>query len=217
MLLDERYRPYTGQPARVENICGSFTERVETRNLQGVLVNTRNKFGCQREVFSLYGNVSIGRGRTTFMGARNAYCIGRLADALALSSHRNVVYMAVLCAKTGKRIQVRSSGLLEARLSNSWGHYLRVEARMYDHTNTVRMSIRHFMDPLAEGDDTHGRQETTFALAPAYRPLKNNWTITGRGTVMARFTWTGVEWTSECEAACLALCDRVVQRCLTFD
>jgi hypothetical protein len=31
---------------------------------------------------------------------------------------------------------------------------------------------------------------------------------------MVRFTWKAVEWTRECEAACLALCDRVITQCL---
>lgn len=211
IMLDERYRPYKGQPAKVENICGAFTEMVSTENLKGVLTETNNQFGRQKEVFCLYGNVAINKGKATFMGARNAQSVERLADALALSSSRNVVHMVVMCAKTGKRIQVRSSGLLECRLTNAWGHYLRIENRMYDHTNTVRMSVRNFVDPVQEG------AMPTFALDAAFRPDKNNWTITGRGTVMARFAWVRVEWTPECEAACLALCDRVVQRCLTFD
>jgi hypothetical protein len=211
VMLDERYRPYKGQAARVENICGAFTEMISTEHLKGVLTETNNQFGRQKEVFSLHGNVSISKGKATFMGARNAQSIDRLADALGLSSPKNVAHMVVICAKTGKRIQVRSSGLLECRLTNSWGHYLRIENRMYDHTNTVRMSVRHFVDPIPDGTTP------TFALDAAYRPDKNNWTITGRGTVMARFAWVSIEWTPECEAACLALCDRVVKRCLTFE
>lgn len=216
IMLDERYKPYRGQHAKVENLCGAFTEMVHTPNLQGVLMDTQNQFGRQKEAFCLHGNVAINKGKASFMGARNARSLERLAGALALSSPRNVVHMAVMCAKTGRRIQVRSSGLLESRLSSRWGNFLRIENRLYDHTNTVRMSVRQFVDPVP-GGATDESPEPTFALAAAFRPDKNNWTITGRGTVMARFAWIQVEWTPECEAACLALCDRVVQRCLAFN
>lgn len=211
ILLDERYRPYKGQSARVENLCGYFCEMVFSANLKGVLMETQNQFGRQKEAFCLHGNISIGKGKASFMGTRNVRSLEKLAATLALSSPKNIVHMAVMCAKTGRRIQVRSSGLLECRLTEEWGDFLRVENRLYDHTNTVRMSVRQFMDPPKDGTREH-----TFTLAAPFRPDKNNWTITGRGTVMARFAWVGVHWTRECEAACLALCDRVVKRCLTF-
>jgi hypothetical protein len=109
-------------------------------------------------------------------------------------------------------MQVSASGLLENVLLNRYARHLRVEGRMYDHTNTVRLSIHTFCadpdaDPSAEG---------VFYLPRACWPDRNDWTVTGRGTVMTRFTWrkNRVEWTRECEAHCLALCDRVMASCL---
>lgn len=108
VLLDERYAPYEVQTARVENLCGSFTEHVSPGELPGVLFHTMSQFGRRREVFSVHGNVAIHQNKAAFMGVRSADGLGKLASALNLSSARNVTHMAVFCAKLGKRVQVCS-------------------------------------------------------------------------------------------------------------
>lgn len=202
VMLDERYRPYDVQPIRIENLCGSFTERVESSVLKGVVMNTVSPFGRQREVYTLHGNVTINQGRGSFMGAQSVAGLERLASMLDLSTSENVVHMAVICGKIGKRLQVSSSGLLETKL-NKFASNVRIEGRMYDHTNTVRLHVFKFED------------DGLFELARAFRPDKNDWTVTGRGTVMIRFTWKRVRWTAESEAACMRLCSRVVETCLS--
>ena len=202
VMLDGRYRPYTAQPPRVENLCGSFREAVQKQNIEGVLIQTQSEFGKQREVFSIHGNVTLNRGKAAFMGVRNMEAMEALAKGLGLSGASNAVHMAVICGKTGRRMQVKSSGLLENHLILRYKKNIRIEGRMYDHTNTVRMSITNFSD---DGG--------VFDLDKAFHPEKNDWTITGRGTVMIRFTWRQIEWTRESEAACLALCNRVILTC----
>lgn len=204
IMLDERYKPYCFQRARVENICGSFTERVECGNLKGALVDTQSQFGKQREVFNLHGNVTLNRaGKGSFMGVRGVMGIDKLASALQLSSAKNVVYMAVICGKIGKRVQVKSGGLLETKLLSKYMQNVRVEGRMYDHTNTVRMSVTQFSESPG-----------VFHLPSQFRPERNDWIITGRGTVILRFTWKKIEWTTECEEACISLCNRVIHECI---
>jgi hypothetical protein len=203
IMLDERYLPYPGKEARLENLCGSFTEQVCAADLQGVLVNTHTQFGRQKEVFNVHGNASIHRGKANFMGVRSMEALEALAKGLNLLSARNTVHMAVICAKIGKRVQVTSSGLLETRLSTAFTKNLRVEGRMYDHTNTVRLSVHTF--------STDGG---VFSLDKRFWPTKNDWTITGRGTVMVRLSWKQIEWSKECEEACLSFCDSILQTCL---
>ena len=200
IMLDERYKPYEVQRPRVENLCGSFIETVPSPNLKGVLVDTHNLFGRHKEVFNIHGNVTLSKGRGSFMGARDMAGLEKLASALGLSQSRCMVHMAVMAAKIGHRVQVKSSGLLESRLLSKFSEYVRVDGRMYDHTNTVRISIKKFTN--------------LFAIDEKFLPDKNDWTITGRGTVMIRFTWKKLEWTHECERACLALCERVIRECL---
>ena len=203
IMLDERYKPYSFQRVRVENVCGSFTERVDCNNLKGVLVNTQSQFGKQREVYHLHGNVTLSSGgKGSFMGARGVNSIEKLASSLELSNAKNFVHMAVICGKLGKRVQVKSGGLLETRLMSIHSQNIRVEGRMYDHTNTVRMSVHNFSE------------DGVFALPSQFQPERNDWIITGRGTVIIRFTWKRIEWTRESEEACLGLCNRVISACL---
>jgi hypothetical protein len=46
-------------------------------------------------------------------------------------------------------------------------------------------------------------------LPPAFRPDSNDWTVTGKGMVIIRMVWHGLEWTQEAEDACIRLCNRV--------
>jgi hypothetical protein len=201
ILLDERYTPYVAQEPRIENLCGCFTEEVSLEWLAGAVVSTNSNFGRQREVFHVHGNVAINNNKGLFMGVRDMRGLEKLATALALAHSGNLVHMAVICGKVGARMQVKSSGLLENRLLCHAKHIC-VEGRLYDHTNTVRMRVRGFTD------------EGIFALAKQFRPEKNDWTITGKGTVMIRFTWKKIEWTHECEAACLEVCSRIIDKCM---
>ena len=196
VLLDERYTPYTSQRARIENLCGSFAERVSCAGLEGVLIKTNTCFGRQKELFHLNGNVIVNQEKGSFMGARGFKGLEGLANELQLSSVRNSVHMVVLCSKLGKRVQVTSNGLLETSIISKAGDSVRIGGRLYDHTNTVRFTIQKF-----EG--------AVFELPAAFQPENNDWTITGKGTVMIRLTWKRVEWTLEAEEACLALANRV--------
>lgn len=140
ILLDDKYAPYDSQTARIENLCGSFTEYVQTAGLQTVISRT----GGQRELFHLHGNVSISQGRGSFLAVRGTHGLRLLSQALGLSSPRNVVHMVVLTSKLGRRVQVSSAGLLEACLGRQTG-VVRVMGRMYEHTNSVGFSIVRYL------------------------------------------------------------------------
>jgi hypothetical protein len=191
VLLDERYTPYGRQKSRIENICGTFVEYINTVGLESVV----KKSGTQKEVFHVQGNVVINQGKGAFMGVRSALGLERLSRVLSLESARNVVHMAVMTSKMGKRAQVSSKGLLETNLERHSGH-LRVEGRPYDNTNTVRFTILRFDEPQ-------------FKIAPELAPDNNDWMVTGKGMVIIRLTWRRIQWTREVERECLVMCDRV--------
>jgi len=213
VLLLPKYHPYSRQDSTITNICGTFRQFACIENVSGLIVDTSNLFGRQKEVFSIHGNVAIAHGKATFMGARGLGSLERLANTLRLEDARSTVHMAVLCARAGKRIQVRAGGKLESRLQSHHRGNISITAKGLDITNTVNMSVYRFCEPL-EGVPLQSDTQPTFAMAQRFRPDKNAWAITGRGTVHVRFSWTGVEWTMDCEEACLALCDRVVARCI---
>lgn len=106
IMLDERYSPYASQGARLENLCGVFKEPVAPLDIAPVLATTHTAFGCQKEVFNVHGNAAIHRGRASFMGVRSAEGLEGLARGLNLTSAGNAVHMAVMCGKTGERVQV---------------------------------------------------------------------------------------------------------------
>lgn len=191
ILLDDRYTPYSSQQARIENLCGSFSEYVHTAGLQNVI----SKVNGQCELFHLHGNVVINQGRGSFLAVRGMHGLECLSRAVNLASPRNVVHMVVLTSKIGKRVQVSSAGLLEACLARQTG-VIRVMGRMYEHTNSVGFSILRF-------------DKTPFFMPQEFRPDNNDWTVTGKGMVIIRLIWKSLEWTQACEDACLSMCDQV--------
>lgn len=193
ILLDERYTPYSKRGARIENLCGSFTESVHTGGLEKVLTKT----GTQRELYHLQGNVVVNQGKGAFMAARGMAGLVRLARTLNLSSPANVVHMAVITSKLGKRAQVTSGGLLESTLARH-SDLVRVKGRIYEHTNSVCFSVLRF-------------DRAPFILPAECAPDKNDWTVTGKGMLLIRLIWQRLDWTLETEQACLAFCDRATE------
>lgn len=196
VMLDARYTPYSSHPAQIENLCGSFVETATSDGLEPVVMANRTCVSRQRELYHLHGNITISRGRASFMGAKGVAGIERLARSLRIGSPECIVHMAIFCVKLGKRAQVTSCGLLETNMAR-WGYFLRCEGRLYEETNAVRFSIHRF-----EGD---------FAFPEQFRPDGNDWTVTGKGTVLVRLTWRRLAWTREAERECLAFCDRVAR------
>jgi len=137
ILLDDRYAPYEKQRARIENLCGSFTERVCTSGLELVRVRT----GMQYELFHQDGNVTVSQGKGSFLAVRCYEGIVSLARALQLDTPRNTVHMVVITSRIGRRAQVSNAGLLEASLARHRA-LVRVSGRMYEHTNSVGFSVR---------------------------------------------------------------------------
>ena len=198
IMLDARYTPYDPQPARIENLCGSFTEYAHTLEVGGIA--SRN--GTQKELFHIHGNIVVNQGKAAFMAARGMRCLERLARSLRLSTPSNVVHMAVITSRTGKRAQVTCAGLLEATLARH-EHQVRVRGRIYEQTNSVRFSVTSFKEP-------------PFQLPEDLIPDKNDWTVTGRGMIVTRLIWKRLEWSDENERACLRMCDAAtdwLQKC----
>lgn len=142
ILLDERYTPYDCQRARIENLCGSFTEFVSSSGLECVL----GRQAGQRELYHLHGNVVLNQGRAAFLAVRGIDGLEGLARALRIQSSSNVVHMVVLTSKIGKRAQVSSAGLLETLLHQQRGH-VRVVGRIYEQTNSVGFSLTRSSPP----------------------------------------------------------------------
>ena len=65
-----------------------------------------------------------------------------------------------------------------------------------DECNTARLEITSHTGP--------------FAIAPEVLPLTNDWTVTGRGAVIGRFTWAGLNWDERAERLVTEYSERVV-------
>ena len=117
-----------------------------------------------------------------------------LSRCLYLERPKNRVHMLVLTARLGKRVQVSKEGYMESVLAPHYGRFS-ITPRM-DEENSLRLEIASFTGP--------------FEIAPEVRPISNDWTVTGRGAVIARFTWEALDWDDGTEARVLEYSRRVV-------
>jgi beta-xylosidase len=70
-----------------------------------------------------------------------------------------------------------------------------VNNKLYEQSNMIHFQVKKF--------------EGTLSLPAHLQPVNNNWTVTGRGTVIARVTWKNMKWTRENEEIYLAFCRNV--------
>lgn len=213
--LHASHAPYARTRAQIENLCGYFAHYVDTSPLAQVgvqclapactttglnsspaqvVVQNSTSFGRQKELYHIEGNVTVHQGRASFMGARGHAGLSRLAKALRVESASFKVHMVVLCMKLGCRAHVTSGGLLEANLSR-WDRQIRVHGRILEQANILRFKIKAF-----DGE---------FRFQRDLIPDNNDWAVTGRGTVLARMTWSSLRWTPDREARIVEFTERV--------
>lgn len=194
VTLDERFAPHSQHPPRIENLCGYFTQYLDTRPFAPVLESRRSCFGQQQELYHLDGNVTVYQGRASFMGAQSTAGLERLAHTLRLEPGCFTVHMVVLCMKLGQRAHVACNGLLESNISR-WTQHIRVHGRILEQANIVRFRILQFTNE--------------FHFPTELCPGNNDWAVTGRGTVLARMTWHRLPWDQATEDQILDLARRV--------
>lgn len=197
VMLDERHAPYPRRGVAIENLCGMFLTYVEIGMLRGLVVDTITPFGVQHMLFHAEGNIVVDQGRGFFKACRSAAGLVELSECLYLETPRNRVHMLVLTARLGKRVQVESAGYLERSLSPHQGLF-RVTPPM-DETNHLRLEVKTHAGP--------------FDIDPAIRPLTNDWTVTGRGAVIGRFTWPqygALNWDSSVEEKIFKYSEHVI-------
>lgn len=197
VMLDERHAPYPRRGVSIENICGVFATYVEISALRGLIVDTITPFGVQHMLFHAEGNVIVDQGRGFFKACRSATGLAELSQCLFLETPKNRVHMLVLTARLGKRVQVEASGYLERALAAHQSLFW-ITPPM-DETNHMRLEVKTHAGP--------------FEIDPSIRPLSNDWTVTGRGAVIARFTWPkdeALNWNDQVERSVIDYSERVV-------
>jgi hypothetical protein len=214
--LDSTWKPYPHKKAAVENICGKFAKdqgpnlapgpplgsdpNCVSPHLKSVCFKNTTPFGRQTEIFHLKGHVSITCApglvnSVSFKGVRGYAAMRTLAKDLLLPEDTTLglVHMGVFGSNLGVRIQTSPGCYLENRVVHVL-HWMGIEVRPIDHCNAVRLTVR----------DWSGT-----GLPEMFWPLENDILITGKGSVMHRFSWHKLVWTSEAEAQVLEACEAV--------
>jgi hypothetical protein len=214
--LDATWKPYPCRKVEVENICGKFVKdqgpglpfgpprgedpQCVSPALQTVCFKNTTPFGRQTEIFHLKGHISITcspglANLVSFKGVRGFKAMKVLITDLMLpeDTTQGLIHMGVFGSSLGVRLQTSPGCYLENRVVHVL-RWLAIEVRPIDHCNAVRLTVK----------DWSGT-----GLCEKLRPLENDIVITGKGSVMHRFSWGGLSWTDEIEAEVLRACEVV--------
>ena len=210
-LESPRWAPYPRRSCQVENVCGRFLLTGAGANwgapalderLAGVSFKVASPFGLQTELYHLAGHITS---RATpglpksmiFKGVKGAAGLSMLRRDLLLEGEPVVptVHMAVVSCCLGVRLQTSQNCYLENRIAEGGAlAWLGVESRSLDQCNVVRLGVREWG-----------------GLLPGGRPLSNDIVVTGKGSLVHRFTWDSLVWDERAEADVLEACERVAQ------
>lgn len=195
MTLDQRFKKYPARPCRIENMCGRFKYNVTKPPLSNIITLFpgpncgSSPCGWNENIYSIYGNCSYLCGtseRMHFKGCQGLAAVHKLADELNAPKKDIIIHMVVISGCMGEFVDVRPSGLMDTLLRRMKV----IPFRSLDSTNAVRFNVR--MDEWLD----------------LPRPKVSDWTITTRGSVVIKFTWSALPWTFEVEKAMLEFCNK---------
>lgn len=209
-VLSPTWTPYPVRSVEVETICGRLEKFAGDEGWSGMSDRLRSvcfkspaPFGAQTELFHLRGQLTarsaLGLEKAIgFKGVRGHSAMRELiTDSLLPGTTVARVHMAVFSSFIGRRMQTSPGCYLENKVHREIP-WLFVVGRCMDQFNVVRLGV---------GD------WTAMGLEEKFWPGANDIVLTGRGSLLHRFTWNGVlrglEWTQEAEDAIRAACQRV--------
>jgi hypothetical protein len=193
------------KPVRYTSCLNNQQVAIDQR-LSSVCFKTESPFGKQHEMFHVSGHVTVrctpGLPRSMiFKGAKGAESVYQLMQDTFLNCEQTVplVHMGVISSCMGVRLQTSQCCYLENRVMEGFGAmrggWMTVEARSPDQCNIVRLSVK----------DWSG------LLVPSIIPVSNDIVITGKGSVVHRFSWAGLPWDQDIEREVLGACKAVVE------
>lgn len=201
--LSMRYQPYPRKPVSLENLCGKFVHKVDSKKIKPVTVLNRTCMGWQHEVYNIHGNATFSKknkGNMVFKGCRNFKAIQKLGEDLNIPHEpkvQTIIHMAVLSAHMGQLLDVSPMGLVE-KIVEDLGYR---GYRSIDGTNAFKFSLNPQQWKMVCKDEF---------------PRSNDWTMTTRGSVVVRLTWDVCEWSQELEDSLLEMCNKQIE-CITWN
>ena len=188
MQLTPKYKVYKKRLTRMENLCGQFKTFVHRDAMSSVTKRCKTCMGTQDDVYSIFGNGSMMErmnSKMYFKGCTNLKVAHMMSRELGMDTPPVQVHMIVLSACMGILVDIRPSGLMMSILANMGlsPYYI------IDSTNAVRFKVN------------------TSEWPDVIMPKSNDWTITTRGSVIIRMTWSALEWTQKIEDDIVRSCD----------
>jgi len=127
-----------------------------------------------------------------FKGVKGSSSLSILKKDMQLEGAVSTVHMGVIGCCLGVRLQTSQGCYLENRVGEMSSRF-RVESRCLDQCNVVRLSV------------------CKWSLPRALIPLSNDIVVTGKGSLVHRFTWDCLVWDEGTEARVLEECEQVAE------
>ena len=201
------FHPAESPPASreviIENISGRFDAPLDATPFASVLQRGRKCFGYHKELLHAEGTLYLYGGNPCsvhFKGCQGMVALEGIATSLALPTSAAKVHMGVFSARMGMLVNTSHCSYFEAMVARRF-RSIRVVGRMFDMNLMVRLRVQRFNAVDMPGLDAE----------PSLTPSSIDITVSGRGTVLLRFSWAGCVWTRATEAQVVAFCEGLVE------
>lgn len=185
--------PHT--PPLVKNLCGRFLTYLDSylHHIPVVKSSESSFFGSHGTMYHVHGTVSLHCGVAYFRGCSGHAGLCALAEDLFLPTERCEVHMGVFKTFLGRHVQTSQDSYLEQAASRRF-RSLRVRSRIIEVNQAIKLRVDNF--------DESEMPHLTGQLVPTSLDL----TVTNKGVLLLRFSWSRCNWTLESEAAVLRFC-----------
>lgn len=178
-----------------KNICGKYLTYLQGYLPHGpVSHRTNNYFGRHEYMFHLHGTVDVHRGVAYFKGCTGFAGIKALSEDLFIPSPKCEVHMGVFRLCLGRRVQTDMGCHLESMVSARFKCF-RARQRIMETHHSIKLRVDKFDElelPVLSGH-----------LVPTSLDVS----VTCRGVVYLRFSWSQCRWSQEAEAAVMQFCE----------
>ena len=203
-VVQREYLPYHFVPSCrspiIKNLTGRFANYLEGYVAHvPVSKRCRGSFGRHDDMYHLHGSLSVHCGVPYFKGCAGLPSLKAIAEDLFLENPRCEVHMGVFKVCIGRRVDTSESCFLEVCVASRF-KCLRVRRRIAETTQCVKLRVDNFDEaelPYLTGD-----------LVPRSLDVS----VSSRGVVILRFSWSKVVWSEDREASVLRFCGWVRDR-----
>ena len=192
---------FSYKPVAIDNMTGHFVDMFCTRDMEAVTFSSQNRFQCKKQIFHLYGTLSVFKQVVHFKGCHSYDVITQIASDIGLRHGQCKVYMVLLTGVIGTLVDVQFGCYIERFFLHHFQTCIKPRIRIIDLHPVIYLEL-HSWDTAYLPD-----------LPVEFQPKSIVITISNKGTVIFRVTWgRSITWSKVIEQCIVQACQWIMDK-----